>query len=156
MKQQTLTPDQIKINDLLKLESSSPTIFNSAQCDEKTIWQLSSGAFHRDFGPAYISKTSQIWYRNGEKHRDNGPAIERTDGSLQWFKNGKLHREDGPAIIKTNSRQKSYGIYYINGIQLSERGFRKWKTTGKLKPKFEFKDFIIKTMKIIIIFKRED
>lgn len=38
------------------------------------------------------------WYLNGKRHREGGPAIEKTNGTKKWYLNGKLHREDGPAI----------------------------------------------------------
>ena len=37
------------------------------------------------------------WFKNGERHRENGPAIEWKNGDKFWYKNNKLHREDGPA-----------------------------------------------------------
>ena len=37
------------------------------------------------------------YYLNGKFHRENGPAVEREDGTSMWYLNGKLHREDGPA-----------------------------------------------------------
>ena len=30
-------------------------------------------------------------------HREDGPAIEYTNGDKLWYVNGSLHREDGPA-----------------------------------------------------------
>ena len=44
-------------------------------------------------------------------HREDGPAIERADGSKFWYKNNKLHREDGPAIEYVSG----YKEYYYNG-----------------------------------------
>ena len=35
---------------------------------------------------------------NGLFHREDGPAIEYTDGTKKWLINGMYHREDGPAI----------------------------------------------------------
>ena len=35
---------------------------------------------------------------NGKLHREDGPAIEDSDGDKYWYLNDKLHREDGPAI----------------------------------------------------------
>ena len=47
----------------------------------------------------------------GELHREDGPAIEWSNGSKNWCINGKLHREDGPAIILSNG----YKGWLING-----------------------------------------
>ena len=42
---------------------------------------------------------SQLWYRNGKRHREDGPAIIWADGTKAWYQNNMLHREDGPAVI---------------------------------------------------------
>lgn len=39
------------------------------------------------------------WYRNGELHREEGPAVIYDNGKKEWWIHGKRHREDGPAII---------------------------------------------------------
>ena len=62
-----------------------------------------NGKRHRDDGPAVeYANGSRHWYRNGKLHRDDGPAIEYADGSCKWFRNGELHREDGPAVEYAN------------------------------------------------------
>ena len=50
------------------------------------------------------------WYINGKLHREDGPAVEWTDGEKQWFINGKFHREDGPAVEYSGTKQ-----WYKNG-----------------------------------------
>ena len=47
-----------------------------------------------------ITYFGAIEYRNeqGLFHREDGPAIEYTDGAKEWQQYGKLHRLDGPAI----------------------------------------------------------
>ena len=30
------------------------------------------------------------WYRLGQLHRDNGPAVEKCDGAREWYSNGVL------------------------------------------------------------------
>ena len=32
---------------------------------------------------------SKSWYLNGERHREDGPAIEDADGYKAWYLNGK-------------------------------------------------------------------
>jgi hypothetical protein len=46
--------------------------------------------------PAIVSPTSQEWYIYGIRHRANGPAILRADGTGEWWKYGKFIRK-GPA-----------------------------------------------------------
>ena len=71
------------------------------------------GKRHRDDGPALIfTKVHEIWYKDGKRHRENGPAIIRFDRSEEWYQNDVLHREDGPAIIETNGNQE----WWLNGV----------------------------------------
>jgi len=46
--------------------------------------------YHQPNGPAYISKDSKYksWWINGQRHRLDGPAIERRDGTKSWYLNG--------------------------------------------------------------------
>ena len=48
------------------------------------------------------------WRLNGKLHREDGPAIEYTDGSKFWYMKGSLHREDGPAIEHANGEKYWY------------------------------------------------
>jgi hypothetical protein len=50
----------------------------------------------------------KYWLFNSTLHRENGPAIERANGSQMWFNYGQLHRMDGPAIIYDNGNQEWY------------------------------------------------
>jgi len=54
---------------------------------------------------------------NGNLHREDGPAVEYSNGSRQWwYLNGQLHREDGPAVEYTNG----YKVWWLNGIEYTE------------------------------------
>ena len=35
------------------------------------------------------------WYLNGERHREDGPAIEYANGDKYWYLNGKFYTESG-------------------------------------------------------------
>ena len=35
------------------------------------------------------------WWLNGERHREDGPAVEYTDGTKVWFLNGEAVSEKG-------------------------------------------------------------
>ena len=61
------------------------------------------------------------WYLNGQRHREDGPAIEWEDGTKEWWLNGKCHREDGPAIECANGSKE----WYLNGQKLTEEEFNK-------------------------------
>jgi hypothetical protein len=59
------------------------------------------------------------WYLNGKCHREDGPAVEWSNGDKYWFLNGELHREDGPAVEYSDGTKS----WYLNWIQLSEAEF---------------------------------
>ena len=65
-----------------------------------------------------ITKNFTEWYRNGEHHREDGPAIEDADGTKAWYRNGKYHREDGPAMEYSNGDKR----WYRNGKRHREDG----------------------------------
>ena len=57
------------------------------------------GKLHREDGPAIeYSDGRKYWYKKGKLHSINGPAIEFPDGRKEWYKEGKHHREDGHSI----------------------------------------------------------
>jgi len=40
----------------------------------------------------------RYYFRDGQKHRDSGPAVIMTDGTREYWVEGKLHNPHGPAI----------------------------------------------------------
>ncbi len=70
------------------------------------------------------SDGTQRWYKDGKRHREDGPAYINPNGTQSWYKDGNLHREDGPAIIYTNGRQywykdgKLHSIIRPNGVKI--------------------------------------
>jgi hypothetical protein len=56
------------------------------------------GVRHRDDGPAYLSESEQSWWKRGRLDREDGPAVIKADGLEAWFWQGALHRGDGPAL----------------------------------------------------------
>jgi hypothetical protein len=86
--------------------------------NNKTAWYL-NGKFHREDGPAIeCTNGDKEWFINGELHRTNGPAIEHANGDKTWWFNGKLHREDGPAVEWADGTE----IWYLNGKRHREDG----------------------------------
>jgi hypothetical protein len=57
------------------------------------------------------------WFLNGERHREDGPAIEHSNGYKAWYLNDNLHREDGPAIECPDGSK----YWYLNGEELTEQ-----------------------------------
>ena len=56
------------------------------------------------------------YYKDGELHRTDGPAMECIDGTKFWMINGEFHREDGPAVEWNNGWKR----WYLNEIEYYE------------------------------------
>jgi hypothetical protein len=54
------------------------------------------------------------YYKHGQNHRNNGPAIMYEDGTQLWCQHGKLHRDEGPAIIYSNGEHR----WFNHGIRM--------------------------------------
>ena len=91
-------------------------------CDYKTEWLNFNNQLHREDGPA-IEKINgtKLWFINGQRHREDGPAVEYSNGTKYWYKNGQLHREDGPAIEYANGDK----YWYLNGKEYTEQEYKK-------------------------------
>ena len=62
------------------------------------------------------------WYKDAKctiLHRENGPAVEYSNGDRVWYQNGLLHRIDGPAIEWRDGDKR----WYINGVKMTESEF---------------------------------
>ena len=82
-----------------------------------TEWRNEKWELHREDGPAIeYSDGCESWYQNGELHREGGPALEYPSGTVLWYQNGLLHRADGPAVENVNGDQE----WYINGEIVTE------------------------------------
>ena len=57
--------------------------------------------------------------QNGVFHREDGPALEYTNGYRVWYKMGKYYREDGPARIWQNGKEE----YYLNDKLYSKEDY---------------------------------
>jgi hypothetical protein len=78
------------------IEVLDPVVFTS---ELKKVYYY-NGVKHREDGPACISTWGdKEWWYNGTLHRQDGPAIEYSHGRIEWWKHNKRHREDGPAIM---------------------------------------------------------
>jgi hypothetical protein len=84
-------------------------------------WKLPSGKLHREDGPAIeYSNGNKEWWLSGQLHREDGPAIEYSNGNKQWWLNGQLHRESGPACEYNNGDK----YWYLNGINYTEKKYK--------------------------------
>ena len=82
------------------------------------IYRNEIGILHRDDGPAIeFSNGLREWYQNDKLHRVGGPAIEYADGSKSWYQNGLRHRLDGPAVEDKNG----HTAWYINNEEITDK-----------------------------------
>ena len=82
-------------------------------------WRLDNHQFHREDGPAIErADGTRSWFQNGLLHRLDGPAVESPDGDRSWFQNGRRHRVDGPAIERANGNRE----WFQNGRRHREDG----------------------------------
>ena len=80
--------------------------------DGTEIWHR-DGERHREDGPAYRNRAgTEMWFINGLNHRVGAPAIIWSDGDKEWYQHGKLHRLDGPAFESDNDK---YYAWYNHG-----------------------------------------
>ena len=63
-----------------------------------------------------VGQFSTNWYLNKKLHREDGPAVEYTDGHKSWWLSGRLHREDGPAIEYASGHKS----WWLNGFRVTE------------------------------------
>lgn len=64
-------------------------------------------------------------YNNKDQlHREDGPAIEMSNGNKYWYFEGKRHRADGPAIeYAPDSSGNGNKHWYLNGVEMTEEEF---------------------------------
>ena len=58
-------------------------------------------------------------YQHGLRHREDGPAVEWSNGYTSWYKNNALHREDGPAIKYSTGAKE----WWLNNKKYTEDEF---------------------------------
>ena len=69
---------------------------------------ISNGQRHREDGPAIeCDNGDKVWFCRGQRHREDGPAVE-SFFQKDWYRHGELHREDGPAIEGDNGDKYWY------------------------------------------------
>ena len=48
------------------------------------------------------------WYNeNGQRHREDGPAIEWADGTVEWWLHNVKYPPTGPIMLKYNEQKKT-------------------------------------------------
>lgn len=98
---------------------------SSQYVDGTREWRV-DGELHRINEPAVErSNGDREWWISGKRHRADGPAIEFSNGTKTWHVDGKLHRADGPAVEWANGTKE----WWIEGVKMSEDEFVEFKKT---------------------------
>ena len=98
--------------------------FTGVAVDPTGITFYRDGLRHREDGPAAIlNNGDQFWYRDNTLHREDGPAEERFSQRYScWYCNGLVHRDDGPAIIFGLESKSTQQEYFRYGLRHREDG----------------------------------
>ena len=89
--------------------------------DDRIEYHNELGQRHREDGPAVECLSGhKLWYQNGQLHRIDGPAREYANGNKFWYQNNQLHRLDGPAFDGVDEKFE----YYIYGREYTEFEFK--------------------------------
>jgi hypothetical protein len=76
--------------------------------DNKTIeWRNSAGKLHREDGPAIEwSNGTKEWWLDGKRHREDGPAVEYAHGDKEWYVDDKFLTQE-QFLARTKPKQAS-------------------------------------------------
>ena len=72
-----------------------------------------------------------------ENEVKNGRYVDAL-GTVRWYKDGQLHREDGPAIEYASGKKE----WWVNGVEYTEELFNKYQLNKKLEATLEEKPSI--------------
>lgn len=75
---------------------------------------------HRIGGPAIINHTSKRWYLHGERHREDGPAIEwfgGASGANNWWYLKGVRLNEKEFLLKTSKPNLNrWGLWWPEGL----------------------------------------
>lgn len=85
------------------------------------VWTR-NGQIHREIGPAVIDKKTELYVQRDRLHNVNGPAYV-SPTMLEWYQMNLRHRdEDQPAVIRQIDAQNERYEWYRLGSRHRERG----------------------------------
>ena len=101
-----------------KQDNTTCLMKNLMNTEEITFKLLSGEIVKNHLGTFYFNRPGNNMHKNGwpinkYSHREDGPAVEYTNGLKTWYVNGKLHRTDGPAM-EYASGEKHWFIDELN------------------------------------------
>jgi hypothetical protein len=98
------------------------------------IYNAGNDSLNKKFSNEKEYKNYPYWEifhfnENNEIHREDGPAVEYSDGDKFWYKNSERHRENGPAVDYSNGDKK----YWYNDEYIDVKTDKEFKKYLKLK-----------------------
>lgn len=66
-----------------------------------TSCPMKDGFYHCETGPATINSDEKQWFINGELHREDGPAVERSNGEKEWCYKDECHGFNNDFTVKS-------------------------------------------------------
>ena len=78
-----------------------------------------------------ISANKTFHMKNGELHREDGPALTGIDGTVWWFYKSKPHRLDGPCLVQPHGKD----LFALHGKAFTETQF--WQQSEVLEAKLK-------------------
>ena len=76
---------------------------------------------YKEYTVRVYKDRTDYYNSKGKLHREDGPAVEYSNGDKFWYLNGKLHREDGPAREWYNGNKE----WWLNDKKLTEAEFNR-------------------------------
>ena len=74
--------------------------------------------YHVDVSP--ITGTRRYYNSKGQLHREDGPAVEFSNGNREWWQNGLRHRIDGSAVEWYDGHKE----WWLNGKKYTQQEYR--------------------------------
>lgn len=124
-------------------EAYANTYHRKVEKDGAVSYINERGLYHRLHGPAETTADGvKKYYRNGNLHRTDGPAVKYPAGNGQvgYYENGRPHRYGGPAIIDAKGDkhwwekgEKYYTEFADGGKEWYANGGQRHRTDGPAK-----------------------
>jgi len=89
---------------------------------------------------------TKSYYKGNKRHREDGPAIECSNGDRFWYKDGKQHREDGPAVMYVSGRE----YYYLNDVMVTKEEHSRQVSLIKETRDNDVRDLTIRDLELLV------
>ena len=128
----------MKFNDIVKLyesEQAGPYARTHPDLGTTTYYKYPNYTVrHRLDGPAVERYNgTKYWYVDDKQHRLDGPAVERANGTKEWWVDNERHRLDGPAYITKFGTEE----WYVHGQEMTKEQFNRYITKQAIKKEIQ-------------------